>query len=172
MNNPAISLTKGIQIYITSPLLTFSIIENLMPAPAPAESSRPVRTNRNGRMAQLQETSDLLGQGLAKKMAGTGGKRTRNQLDNAPENLPENEMAPPVRAKRQRLNKVLPIPLDVPFTHRYLDCCKLNDIHQCCTTRSFLPDPWTTRRTTRNGTHAKSEYVHSGFSAKFFDWSS
>ena len=46
----------------------------LAPAPAPAESSHPVQTNHNGRMAQLQETSDLLGQGLAKKMAGTGGK--------------------------------------------------------------------------------------------------
>jgi hypothetical protein len=39
-------------------------------------------------------------------MTGTGGKRPRNLLDNAPEDLPESVMAPPLKAKRQRLIKV------------------------------------------------------------------
>lgn len=39
-------------------------------------------------------------------MTGAGNKRLHNQLDNAPASLPDNSMAPPVRAKRQRLNKV------------------------------------------------------------------
>ena len=82
-----------------------------MPAPVPTANSRPVRNNRNGRIAQLQETSDLLGQGLARKIAGTGGKRTRNHLDNAPNDLPENDMAPPIKTKRQRVGKVNLFPL-------------------------------------------------------------
>jgi hypothetical protein len=70
-------------------------------------TGRPVRANRGGRIAQLQETSDLLGQGLIKKMTGTGSKRPRNQLENAPDDLPESAMAPPVKAKRQRVNKAI-----------------------------------------------------------------
>jgi hypothetical protein len=78
--------------------------ENQLPTVA---TGRPVRANRGGRIAQLQETSDLLGQGLAKKMTGAGSKRPRNQLDNAPESLIESAMAPPVKAKRRRVNKVI-----------------------------------------------------------------
>ena len=103
--------------------------------PVPAASGRPVRSNRNGRIAQLQETSDLLCQGLVKKIAGTGGKRMRNQLDNVPENLPENEMAPPVKAKRQRLNKVSLIFSFRWHSHRSCpDYCELNTTRPCCTT--------------------------------------
>ena len=75
--------------------------------PSTGTTGRPVQSNRGGRMIQLQETSDLLGQGLAKKMSGTGNKRPRNQLDNAPDDLPESIMAPPLKTKRQRVNKVL-----------------------------------------------------------------
>jgi hypothetical protein len=54
----------------------------------------------------MQETSDLISEGLTRKVTGQG-KRTRNQLDNAPDGLPDNEMAPPAKSKRQRVNKVL-----------------------------------------------------------------
>jgi hypothetical protein len=64
-------------------------------------------------LAQLQETSELLGQGLGKKLAGSNSKRPRNQLDNAPDNLPDNAMAPPPKAKRQRVNKVLFFEIDI-----------------------------------------------------------
>jgi hypothetical protein len=57
-------------------------------------------------MAQLQQTSALISEGLTKKLTGGTGKRSRNQLNNAPEGLPENDMAPPAKTKRQRLNKV------------------------------------------------------------------
>jgi hypothetical protein len=55
----------------------------------------------------MQETSDLISEGLTKKVTGqAGGKRVRSQLDNAPNGLPDNDMAPPTKSKRQRLNKV------------------------------------------------------------------
>ena len=82
---------------------SFSITEN---QPTTGATGRPVRANRGGRLAQLLETSELLSQGLGKKLAGTGSKRPRNQLNNAPDDLPDNTMAPPLKAKRQRVNKV------------------------------------------------------------------
>jgi hypothetical protein len=85
---------------------SFSITENQTLTTGTA--SRPVRANRGGRLAQLMETSKLLGQGLGKKLAITtaGSKRPRNQLNNASDDLPDNMMAPPLRAKRQCVNKV------------------------------------------------------------------
>jgi len=66
-----------------------------------------VRINRGGRIAQMQETSDLICEGLTRKVTGAGAKRPRNHLENsAPDTLPDNDMAPPAKAKRQRVNKV------------------------------------------------------------------
>jgi hypothetical protein len=66
-----------------------------------------VHANHGGRVAQLQEMSDLLCQGLAKKIAGVSGKRVHKQLDDAPDNLPESDMAPPTKMKHQHVNKVM-----------------------------------------------------------------
>jgi hypothetical protein len=59
-----------------------------------------------GRLAQLQETSDLISSGLMRRMAGTSNKYSHNWLDNALDGLLDNDMAPPAKAKRQHLNKV------------------------------------------------------------------
>ena len=61
----------------------------------------------------MQETSDLISEGLTRKVTGQG-KRTRNQLD-APYGLPDNHMAPPAKSKRQRVNKVLSQLLSFPI---------------------------------------------------------
>jgi hypothetical protein len=76
--------------------------ENQVPT---APSGHPIRNKCGGRLAQLQEISDLISEGLVWKITGAGGKRSW-QLDNVPESLPDNDMAPPTKAKRQRLNKV------------------------------------------------------------------
>lgn len=67
-------------------------------------TGRPVRANRGGRLAQMMETSELLCQGLGKRLAATGGKRPHNQVNSAPDDLPDNTMAPPLKAKRRRVN--------------------------------------------------------------------
>jgi len=89
-----------------SPLVRLTLFSMLENQPS-TTNGRPVRANRGGRVVQLQETSDLLCQGLAKKIAGVSGKRVHNQLDNAPDNLPESDMAPPTKTKRQHVNKVM-----------------------------------------------------------------
>lgn len=96
---------KGkLQIQFSHRGTSLSITENQ--APTTGAAGRPVRANRGGRLAQMLETSELLGEGLGKKLAGTGSKRPRSQLNDAPEDLPDNMMAPPLKAKRQRVNKV------------------------------------------------------------------
>jgi hypothetical protein len=65
---------------------------------------RPVRSNRGigGQRDQLEKASAIVGQGLLNKV--TGQKRDRNDLIAAiPENLPENDLAPPIPTKRARI---------------------------------------------------------------------
>lgn len=65
---------------------------------------RPVRSNRGigGQRAQLEKASTIVGEGLLNKV--TGQKRDRNNLTDIPENLPENDLAPPIPTKRARTN--------------------------------------------------------------------
>jgi hypothetical protein len=71
-------------------------------------SARPVRSNRGigGQLAQLEKASAIVGEGLLNKV--TGQKRDRNALiDDVPQNLSENDLAPPISTKRARINKAV-----------------------------------------------------------------
>jgi hypothetical protein len=72
-----------------------------------ATSGRPVRSTRGtgGQRAQLERTSVIVGEGLLNKV--TGQKRDRNNLVAIPENLSENDLAPPIPAKRARTTKTV-----------------------------------------------------------------
>lgn len=78
------------------------------PKPRPTKPStdtaqtRPIRSTRGvgGQRAQLEKASTIVGEGLLNKV--TGQKRDRNHLTDIPENLPENDLAPPIPAKRAR----------------------------------------------------------------------
>lgn len=63
---------------------------------------RPFRSNRGtgGQLAQLEKASAVVGEGLLNKV--TGQKRDRNNLINIPEDLSENDLAPPIPTKRPR----------------------------------------------------------------------
>jgi hypothetical protein len=79
--------------------------------------ARPVRSNRGigGQRAQLEKASAIVGEGLLNKV--TGQKRDRNTLTNdIPQDLLENNLAPPISTKRARINKaVITICLSVFF---------------------------------------------------------
>ena len=66
-------------------------------------TGQPVRSNRGigGQRDQLEKASAIVGQGLLNKV--TGQKRDRSNLIAIPEDLPENDLAPPVPNKRARL---------------------------------------------------------------------
>ncbi|PPQ74331.1 hypothetical protein CVT26_004248 [Gymnopilus dilepis] len=65
---------------------------------------------QGGVVQQLQKTSNIVGAALEKQTQGkTASKKRHYELDNAPENLPVNSMAPP-QGKRQRKNEGWMIP--------------------------------------------------------------
>ena len=74
--------------------------------PLYAGAGRPVRSNRGigGQRAQLEKASTIVGEGLLNKV--TGQKRDRSNLGAVlvPEDLPENDLAPPIPNKRARIN--------------------------------------------------------------------
>lgn len=78
------------------------VLENIQHA---LGSGHPVRSNRGqgGQREQLEKTLKIM-QG---DTAG-GKKRSRAErvLDDVPEDLPQNDMAPPLKMKRQRRNVV------------------------------------------------------------------
>lgn len=70
-----------------------------------AVPGRPVRSNRGigGQRDQLEKASAIVGEGLLNKK--TGQKRDRNNLNaSTPENLCENDLAPPIPTKRARVS--------------------------------------------------------------------
>lgn len=71
------------------------------------DPGRPVRSNRGigGQLAQLEKASVIVGEGLLNKV--TGQKRDRNNLVTIPEDLSENDMAPPIPTKRARNSKLV-----------------------------------------------------------------
>jgi hypothetical protein len=70
-------------------------------------SSRPVRANRGigGQQTQLEKASAIVGEGLFNKV--TAQKRGRSKLVAIPENVSENDMAPPIPTKRARISKAV-----------------------------------------------------------------
>lgn len=62
---------------------------------------RPVRSNRGigGQRAQLERAADIVGEGLLNKVMGQ--KRDRNNVA-IPEDISENDLAPPMPTKRAR----------------------------------------------------------------------
>jgi hypothetical protein len=68
---------------------------------------RPVHSNRGtgGQRAQLEKASAIVGEGLLNKV--TGQKRDRNNNIAIPEDLSENDMAPPIPTKRARTSKAV-----------------------------------------------------------------
>ena len=65
----------------------------------PARSVRPNR-GKGGQISQLQKTLKVMGGPERKK--GTKRGRTDNSLMDAPEDLPQNDMAPAPKPKRRR----------------------------------------------------------------------
>lgn len=72
-------------------------------------TGRPIRSNRGvgGQLAQLEKASSIVEKGLLNKV--TGQKRDRNNLVDIPEDLNENNLAPPIPTKRARTSKVVSI---------------------------------------------------------------
>lgn len=100
----------------SSPKKTTKTISMSNPGTA---SGRPLRSNRGigGQRAQLEKASAVVGEGLLQKV--TGQKRDRNNLITIPEDLSENDMAPPIATKRARISKpVIIIHLSVFFVYR------------------------------------------------------
>ena len=70
------------------------------------EEGRPIRANRGvgGQRSQLEKIAAIVGKELLNKI--TGHKRSRNNVvDDIPDDLPENNLAPPVPlgTKRQKI---------------------------------------------------------------------
>jgi hypothetical protein len=71
------------------------------------DPGRPKRSTRGvgGQLAQLEKASIIVGEGLLNKVKGQ--KRDQNNLIDIPENLSENDMAPPIPKKRARMKFVI-----------------------------------------------------------------
>lgn len=83
-----------------------------------AATGRPVRSNRGigGQRDQLEKASAIVGEGLLNKV--TGQKRDRNNVTSIPEDLTENDLAPPIPTKRQRVAKAVIIIIHLFFVLR------------------------------------------------------